>query len=69
MLDIGRPATEEEIKTIKRLGHTIACSKIVTVKGVPKEEFWMGFLQSVTDEEIYLGVERNGGKREDIIIH
>jgi len=69
MLDIGRLATKEEIEIIKRIGPTMAFSKIVTVKGVPREEFWMGFLQSVTDEEIYLAVEKKGGKREDIIIH
>jgi hypothetical protein len=69
MLDIGRNATEEEIKTIKRLGPTKAYPKIVTVKGVPREEFWMRFLETVTDEEIYLAVEKKGGKREDIIIH
>jgi hypothetical protein len=69
MLDIGRCATKEEIQTIKKIGPTKAFSKIVTVKGVPKEEFWMGFLPTITDEEIYLAVEKKGGKREDIIIH
>ena len=69
MLDIGRCATKEEIHTLKRLGPTRAFSKIVTVKGVPRDEFWMGFLQTVTDEEIYLAVEKKGGKREDIIIN
>ena len=69
MIDIGRIARKEEIHAIKRLGPTRAFSKIVTFKGVPRDEFWLGFLPTVTDEEIYLAFEKKGGKREDIIIH